>query len=811
MLSARTGSQQQRAAKAQSLYVTTPSMLDMQQQSLHANSSIPLHSSLQHQYQQQLQHPSSPTSPRKARPFSMFVQPQDTALHHHYQQASPFDSQGHPDQDDGSGGDTQSLSSTMLDFEHQDLKDADSDTRTLIHQLADLDDLASFLKKRSVMEAEYGTNIVKGASALREAHRLSQEGKQGSYGECWNKILEMHERMGSNHLELSRDLQILSEELSIIYKETEKSRKQFKEAGAKQERILQEHDHDLEKAKVKYDTSTEEWERAILQKANDPSAPKRTLTKTMTMNIFRQPKSPGSLHKQEEEARLKAATAHEQYKKQLAKVNDVRQYYFSTTLPSILKNVKDTIDEFDMALQYHLVRYGYMSEDYMMKDAMVLNPIEGPELGLRDLVMSVSKDADLRAYVNTFTSTMTPCARTSAPYQEYTMSAQAQSIINTRPVFGVDLAEQLIRDETDLPEIVVKCTQAIEQFGMDTMGIYRVSGIHSATNRLRAMFDRDCSAVDLTNTDEYMDINSVASVLKSWFRELPDPLLTRELYPRFIEAATIEDPGLRLMNIHEVTNQLPDPNYATLKFLMAHLNKVQANREVTKMGASNLGLIFGPTLMCSSNPGAAGANGSSAGAGSGGGDAVENLADMSLQCRVIETILDNYVAIFEMDEEEEEGHQEEEHDADGSDDPSQYVPDQGEADSYAGGPEDHVLDYVPPPPSDGLVPGGGAGGGMMATSHHHRHSVYVHDNYSHPTVPEEEEEEEENEEEEVDRPEESGQYDSGQRDVQGQVPSIAPALAEPFMNRSREFDPDLYDRRHYELDPRYLPIGQQQQ
>ncbi|KAG0263686.1 hypothetical protein DFQ27_001643 [Actinomortierella ambigua] len=465
----------------------------------------------------------------------MFVQPQDAAHHHHHQHQVPsLDSQAHPDQDDGSGGETQSLSSTMMDFEHQDLKDADSDTRTLIHQLADLDDLASFLKKRSVMEAEYGANIVKGASALREAHRLSQEGKQGSYGDCWNKVLEMHERMGNNHLELSRDLQILSEELSIIYKETEKSRKQYKEAGSRQERILQEHDSDLEKAKVKYDTSTEEWERAILQKANDPTAPKRTLTKTMTMNIFRQPKSPGSLHKQEEEARIKAAAAHEQYKKQLAKVNDIRQYYFTTTLPSILKNVKDTIDEFDTALQYHLVRYGYMSEDYMMKDAMILNPIEGPELGLRELVMSVNKDGDLRAYVNSFSSSMIPCARTSAPYQEYTM---AQSIINTRPVFGVDLAEQLVRDETDLPEIVVKCTQAIEQFGMDTMGIYRVSGIQSATNRLRAMFDKDCSAVDLENTDEYMDINSVASVLKSWFRELPDPLLTRELYPRFIEAA----------------------------------------------------------------------------------------------------------------------------------------------------------------------------------------------------------------------------------------------------------------------------------
>lgn len=50
--------------------------------------------------------------------------------------------------------------------------------------------------------------------------------KQGSYGEGWIHILEMHERMGNNRLEFSRDLQVISEELSTIYKETDRSRKQ---------------------------------------------------------------------------------------------------------------------------------------------------------------------------------------------------------------------------------------------------------------------------------------------------------------------------------------------------------------------------------------------------------------------------------------------------------------------------------------------------------------------------------------------------------------------------------------------------------
>ncbi|KAF9906944.1 hypothetical protein EC991_011418 [Linnemannia zychae] len=526
------------------------------------------------------------------------------------------------------GGDGHSLHSTGVDYGESDLRDVDADTKMLIAHLTDLDDLVSFLKKRSVMEAEYGTSLLKLSSGMRETYRQQQpEGssfysagngsgggnggtyigasssttttpvvahyKQGSYGDGWNHILEMHERMGNNRLEFSRDLQVVSEELSAIYKETDRSRKQFKEAGAKQERIVQDHEQNLDK-----------------------------------------------LNKQEEEARAKATAAHEQYKAQLAKTNDMRQFYFSNTLPSILKNLKDTIDESDLSLQYYLMRYGYMSEDYMMRDAVILNPINGTDLGLRDRVEMINKDTDLQVFIQAYSAKANTVTKAAAPYQEYLMSTQAQSIINPKPIFGCDLAEQLIRDETDLPEIVVKCTEAIERFGMDVKGIYRVAGITSATNRLRSAFDRDCAAVDLSSEENCGDINNVASVLKTWFRELPDPLLTRQLYPEFIRAANIEDPALQLMNLHQVTNQLPDPNYATLKFLMCHLNKVQANQEVNKMGASNLGLIFGPTLTSTSG-------------GSIGGD-VTDLADMGLQCRIIESLLNNYGAIFDIEDDDDE-------------------------------------------------------------------------------------------------------------------------------------------------------------
>lgn len=68
------------------------------------------------------------------------------------------------------------------------------------------------------------------------------------------------------------------------------------------------------------------------------------------------------------------------------------------------------------------------------------------------------------------------------------------------------------------------------------------------------------------------DINVVSGALKLWFRELPEPLLTHELYQRFIDAASLDNDRLRHIRTHEVVNDLPDPNYACLKYFMGHLD-----------------------------------------------------------------------------------------------------------------------------------------------------------------------------------------------------------------------------------------------
>ncbi|KAG9674955.1 RhoGAP-domain-containing protein, partial [Aureobasidium melanogenum] len=199
-----------------------------------------------------------------------------------------------------------------------------------------------------------------------------------------------------------------------------------------------------------------------------------------------------------------------------------------------------------------------------------------------------------------------------------------------KPVFGVSLDELFNRDQTAVPMIVYQCMQAVDLFGLDVEGIYRLSGTASHVQQIKALFDHDSQVVDFRNPASfYHDVNSVAGLLKQFFRELPDPLLTRRSYNSFIDAARIEDDTTRRDAVHSVINELPDPNYATLRALVLHLNRVQEHYAKNRMSTSNLAICFAPSLM--------------------GSHTGPQIADASLQARVLDTILTNTFQIFDED------------------------------------------------------------------------------------------------------------------------------------------------------------------
>jgi len=143
------------------------------------------------------------------------------------------------------------------------------------------------------------------------------------------------------------------------------------------------------------------------------------------------------------------------------------------------------------------------------------------------------------------------------------------SYSNSVPVFGVGLNQLFTRDQSPVPLVVFQCMLAVDLFGLDHEGIYRVSGNASQVAQLKAQFDHDMHSIDFRVPDSFFhDVNVPATLLKQFFRELPDPLLTRAKYAHFLEAAAIPDDTMRRDRLHAAINDLPDPNYATLRALI---------------------------------------------------------------------------------------------------------------------------------------------------------------------------------------------------------------------------------------------------
>ncbi|KAI0305649.1 Rho GTPase activation protein [Multifurca ochricompacta] len=176
-------------------------------------------------------------------------------------------------------------------------------------------------------------------------------------------------------------------------------------------------------------------------------------------------------------------------------------------------------------------------------------------------------------------------------------------------MFGRELTEQVRADSrfTDkmVPLIVEKCIAAVDACALDYEGIYRKNGGSGQSKLIQQLFERgDYGSFDLRDTERFNDICSVTSVLKSYFRTLPNPLLTFVLHDEFIFASSVRDPAHKSGKYADLVKQLPTEHYYTLRMLMFHLHRIQDHHEQNLMTARNLGVVFGPTLMRSRNPGA---------------------------------------------------------------------------------------------------------------------------------------------------------------------------------------------------------------
>ncbi|KAM6155717.1 breakpoint cluster region protein [Rhynchocyon petersi] len=162
-------------------------------------------------------------------------------------------------------------------------------------------------------------------------------------------------------------------------------------------------------------------------------------------------------------------------------------------------------------------------------------------------------------------------------------------------VFGVRIAVVTKRERSKVPYIVRQCVEEIERRGMDEVGIYRVSGVATDIQALKAAFDINNKDVSVMMSD--MDVNAIAGTLKLYFRELPEPLFTDELYPNFAEGIALSDPIAKESCMQNLLMSLPEANLLTFVFLLDHLKRVAEKEAINKMSLHNLATVFGPTLL----------------------------------------------------------------------------------------------------------------------------------------------------------------------------------------------------------------------
>uniref|UniRef100_A0A3Q0RS58 BCR activator of RhoGEF and GTPase n=1 Tax=Amphilophus citrinellus TaxID=61819 RepID=A0A3Q0RS58_AMPCI len=162
-------------------------------------------------------------------------------------------------------------------------------------------------------------------------------------------------------------------------------------------------------------------------------------------------------------------------------------------------------------------------------------------------------------------------------------------------VFGVKINVVTKRERSKVPLIVRQCVEEIERRGMDEVGIYRVSGVATDIQALKAAFDSNNKDVSLMMRE--MDVNAIAGTLKLYFRELPEPLFTDELYPNFAGGIALSDSVAKESCMLNLLLSLPEPNLVTFLFLLDHLKRVAENESTNKMSLHNIATVFGPTLL----------------------------------------------------------------------------------------------------------------------------------------------------------------------------------------------------------------------
>ncbi|NXY28338.1 RHG42 protein, partial [Pomatorhinus ruficollis] len=175
---------------------------------------------------------------------------------------------------------------------------------------------------------------------------------------------------------------------------------------------------------------------------------------------------------------------------------------------------------------------------------------------------------------------------------------------------------------------VRKCIHAVETRGITILGLYRIGGVNSKVQKLMNTIFSPKSPPDMDIDMEVWDNKTITSGLKNYLRCLSEPLMTFKLHKDFIVAVKSDDQNYRVEAVHALVHKLPEKNREMLDILIKHLVKVSLHSQQNLMTVSNLGVIFGPTLMRAQE------------------ETVAAMMNIKFQNIVVEILIEHYEKIF---------------------------------------------------------------------------------------------------------------------------------------------------------------------
>lgn len=212
-----------------------------------------------------------------------------------------------------------------------------------------------------------------------------------------------------------------------------------------------------------------------------------------------------------------------------------------------------------------------------------------------DMYNFFSKEADYASYYVMLLEAQADYHRKSLTLLESvlpTIQAQQDSWTE-KPAFGTALDEHLKRSSREIALPIEACVMMLLETGMKEEGLFRIAAGASKLKKLKAALD--CSTSQLE--EFYSDPHAVAGALKSYLRELPEPLMTYQLYDEWIQASNVPDPDKRLQALWVTCDQLPKNNKANFRYLIKFLAKLAQESDVNKMTPSNIAIVLGPNLL----------------------------------------------------------------------------------------------------------------------------------------------------------------------------------------------------------------------